>query len=732
MLVQSGGATRADVRHTVNRGPTPTSTAPRPRAPSLFRPISGALRLPTAHVQLIDDSHDRCAALGLSRIESPDFTPLSRSEFVILRERNTRLFEHAAPIMEMLAEQITHTHSMVVLCDATGTVLHAIGDDDFLERADKVALAPGANWSETSKGTNGIGTALVSEVPTLVHADEHFIHANHFLTCSAAPILDPRGNILGVLDVSGDQRSYHQHTMALVTMSARMIENHWLTDDYRHVMRLHFHSRADFIGTLKEGILAVSADGQIVGANRSALDLLGLSGAALRMHSLHSLLGVSVGRLVDHFRSPLAKPYATCFLNGQGVHLLARFDWPVWHTIAEAAVDAPVRARSDHPVLDHAVVDKARAAGAGDAAGLRGAAGASPATDRALRTVAPPLADEPPPLTLACIDTGDAAVHAILEKARRVADRDVPIVIQGELGTGKETLARALHVASRRRDEPFVTLHCASLPAASIEMELFGVDEPLGGDIHRRRQTGGIEQAHGGTLFIDDVGELPLPVQARLLRVLQDREVTPLGSHRARRVQVAIVCASRDNLRERVAARTFREDLYYHLHGFELRLPALRERSDFDELARRMVARALWSQAPSMPLDDDALGRLRVCAWPGNVHQLANAIRGAVILAQGEASIGLGHFGDEVFAAASADPVPPLESSIRDQGRAPSSVGGAEPAAGACSLDDIEVHAIRAAVQACSGNISAASKRLGISRNTIYRKLRWKDGERAP
>ena len=132
-----------------------------------------------------------------------------------------------------------------------------------------VALQPGVNWSEQAKGTNAVGTALIEESPTLVHADEHYMHANHFLTCSAAPILDPRGNILGVLDVTGDHRSYHQHTMALVKMSARMIENHWLTDDYRNVMRLHFHSRVEFIGTLMEGILAVSADGKLVGANRA-------------------------------------------------------------------------------------------------------------------------------------------------------------------------------------------------------------------------------------------------------------------------------------------------------------------------------------------------------------------------------------------------------------------------------------------------------------------------------
>jgi transcriptional regulator of acetoin/glycerol metabolism len=231
---------------------------------------------------VIVQSHQRCAALGLSRIERPDLSPLGRPDLNLVRERNLRLHDHAAPVMEMLFDQIAGTESMVVLCDSSGTILHSVGDDDFLARAQKVALQPGANWSEQSKGTNAIGTALIDEVPTLVHADEHFMHANHFLTCSAAPILDPRGNILGVLDVTGDHRSYHQHTMALVKMSARMIENHWLSDDYRNAMRLHFHSRAEFIGTLMEGILAVAPTASIVGANRSALEQLGLSGAALR------------------------------------------------------------------------------------------------------------------------------------------------------------------------------------------------------------------------------------------------------------------------------------------------------------------------------------------------------------------------------------------------------------------------------------------------------------------
>ena len=321
-------------------------SAPGGRARRLAEPASRSLAarvagVSPAHASAIEHSHERCLAMGISRIERPEHALLGRSDLTIARERNLRLHSHAAPVMEMLFEQIVNTESMVVLTDVTGTILHSIGDDDFLSKASKVALQPGVNWSESSKGTNAVGTALIDEVPTLVHADEHFMHANHFLTCSAAPILDPRGNILGVLDVSGEQRSYHQHTMALVKMSARMIENHWLTDDYRNVMRLHFHSRVEFIGTLMEGILAVAPDGKIVGSNRGALEQLGLSGAALRMHSLGSLFGTSVGTLVDRFRSPLALPLPVEMTNGRQFHVYARFNWPVWTSVTEAAQNTP-------------------------------------------------------------------------------------------------------------------------------------------------------------------------------------------------------------------------------------------------------------------------------------------------------------------------------------------------------------------------------------------------------
>jgi transcriptional regulator of acetoin/glycerol metabolism len=288
--------------------PAPPSALPS-ALPTLPPAAAGnTLRTDEAHRLTIAQSHARSAALGVRPGAAPEHTPLPAADLAIARERNRRLFDHAAPVMEMLYEHVVHSQSMVVLTDAAGVVIHSIGDDSFLQRAARVALQPGALWSEAAKGTNAIGTALVEEAPVLVHAHEHYVRANHFLTCTAAPILDARGQVLGVLDCSGEHRSYHPHTMALVKMSARMVENAWLADNPRHVLRLHLHPRAELIGSLMEGIVAVAADGRIAGANRAALELLHLAGPALRRHTLGSLFGITLGQLADHFRSPLATP----------------------------------------------------------------------------------------------------------------------------------------------------------------------------------------------------------------------------------------------------------------------------------------------------------------------------------------------------------------------------------------------------------------------------------------
>ncbi len=628
--------------------------------------------------KLIEHSHQRCEALGLSRIERPDHSPLMRSDMAVARERNQRLFGHAAPVMEMLFEQIAGTESMIVLTDAQGTILHSLGDDDFLDRADKVALTPGVNWAEHSKGTNAIGTALFEEAPTLVHASQHFMHANNFLTCSAAPIFDPRGNMLGVLDVSGDQRGYHQHTMGLVRVSARMIENHWLSDDCSHRLRLHFHSRAEFIGTLLEGILVISPEGRIVGSNRSALDQLGQPAAALRMHSLGSLLGTSVAAVMDHLRAPQHVPLLLNLPTGQPLYVTARFNAMPRPVVGErvgadgaALAQAQAQAQPSPPPSQ----PQAEASGPANPAG----------------NVLPKAG------SLRQLQTGDAQVDALVGKIRRVLNRDIPLLILGDTGTGKEVLARAIHQDSNRASHPFVVVNCAAGQEALTEA---------------------LMQAHGGTLLLDEVGDLPAAQQALLLRVLQEGKLRPGGGQRSVAVDVAVIGTSQPDLRERVAARQFREDLYYRLNGLSVRLPGLRERSDLAALAQRMLQVECPQGAPQ--IEPAVMALLRRSAWPGNLRQLGNVLRIAAALAAGEGRIAEAHLPDDFLdevrrgeaTAATVPAVAPLTSPPAQTARTR-------------TMKDAERETIREAVAAANGNISVASRRLGICRNTIYRKLIW-------
>ena len=684
------------------RPPDTTSSALRKREQELpFGHSATSVLLPPdpAHVEAIRKSHERCAALGLSRI-SADYSPRARADLAIARERNHRLYVHAVPVMELLLEQILATKSMVVLVDAEGTVLHSIGHEDFMERTAKIALAPGVNWAEANKGTNGMGTALITEEPIVVHADEHFMHAHEFLTCSAAPIFDPRGNVLGVLDVTGDHRSYHTHTMGLMKMSARMIENHWMTDDYRHALRLHFHSRNEFIDTLMEGILAVGHDGKFVGANRSALDLLGMSASAVRMNSVASVFGISLSAIVDHFRASIGAPMCLTLANGLQVHVRVRANWPVWRALGQVAHGAVVE-----PAMQQLLAQ------------------AGPAV-RALPVAQAPA--QPEPATgLAYLQTGDPHMEAVVAKVRRALDRDISVLILGETGTGKEMLARAIHHDSARASHPFVTVNCASLPAALMETELFGLTDGA----RREGAAGKIAQAQGGTLFLDEIGDMPLELQARLLHVLQERRAPPRGGGP---VDVAVITATQRNLREMVERHEFREDLYYRLNGLSVRLPALRERVDLMAIVQRILRAECDGRLPE--LDAEVVRLLERYPWPGNLRQLSNVLRAAAMMAADEPTITRSHLSDDFIEDAqramrqplrapplAADATPPRELPADSAAPpAPASATAAEPA----TLEELERQTILRVVKELDGNISLASKRLGISRNTIYRKLR--------
>lgn len=265
---------------------------------------------------VIESSWRRCLEGGLGMEDKPQFDPVRKDTLDVMRQRNITLVSHALPIMETLYEQIANTQSMVVLSDATGYILHSLGDDDFLARAQRVALSPGVEWSEGTRGTNAIGTALAEKTPVVVHGAQHYLPSNHFLTCSAAPLLDPHGEIIGVLDVTGDHRSFSPHTLALANMSARMIENHLFYHAFSSAFLVRLHARPEFLGTLCEGLAAFGEDGRLLSANQSGCFQFGLSGPALREQHFASLFGVSLSEALDQAARTAPSPCPLLLHNG--------------------------------------------------------------------------------------------------------------------------------------------------------------------------------------------------------------------------------------------------------------------------------------------------------------------------------------------------------------------------------------------------------------------------------
>ena len=620
----------------------------------------------------IQKSHQRSETFGLSASMRPDYDVLPAADLALKLEQSRVLCAHATPVMETLHEQIVNTQSMIVLTDAQGLILHSIGDDDFLRRAEKVALRPGANWAEDRQGTNAIGTALAEQCPTVVHGEQHYLTANRFLTCSSVPILDPYGDLIGVLDVTGDHRSYHQHTMALAKMSVQMIENHLFTNTFRETLQIVFHGRPEFLGTLMEGIVAFTCDGRFLSANRSAQFQLGLPLAGLRAHTLSSLFGLTSAQLIDHLRVSRDRHLSLNLNNG-------------------SVVCAHVEFR--------------RATYADD--------GRPPQERREYR--ATHSAEQPAPAALSklgYLDTGDPQISAVIGKIRKVIGKDIPILITGETGTGKELLAQAIHNDSPRRSGAFVAVNCASIPETLIESELFGYEEGAFTGARRKGATGKLLQANGGTLFLDEIGDMPYPLQVRLLRVLQERRVNPLGSSKSIPVDIAIICATHRDLRDMIAQNRFREDLYYRLNGMVVKLPPLRERTDLSAVIQKMLQCASSENADGQRLSvaEDVMALFEQCAWPGNFRQLGNLLRTAAAMVDADGEIRREHLPDDFFdglRTIAAAPVDPHDTLQLPTGR----------------LEDVAVSVIVKAVAQHGGNVSAAARALGVSRNTIYRKL---------
>jgi transcriptional regulator of acetoin/glycerol metabolism len=557
-----------------------------------------------------------------------------------------------------LAKRVGQAGFAVLLSDEHGITLDSRVPSTGSDYTDS-GLIVGSRWDESLVGTNGIGTGLASQSALIIHRDEHFLRENDRLSCSVSPIFDSLGNVRGCLNASclnsNGPKEAQYLTLQLVIMYARMIENAYFRHSHRNTLTLMIKPCEEISDLANEQLLALDEQGRVIGANRAAFVEHQTHGdGQLLGRTLNQLLPVDVDELL---RLCNGGANATRLYSGQ--------------RLLEVGLRMPVKVRT------HRVADT------------------YPAT----------VIHRAP--TLERLSGSDLRLQHSVARLYKVLDKDLPILIHGETGTGKEAFARAIHLASRRRAGPFVALNCAAIPESLIESELFGYRSGSFTGANKKGMKGKLEIANGGTLFLDEIGDMPAHLQTRLLRVLAEREISPLGADAPLPLDIQVISATHQNLAQMIASKAFREDLFYRLNGMTLHLPALRERSDI----RAVIESILHDQpgAERCRIDAASMKLLTRYAWPGNIRQLINVLRYAVAVADD------GLIDTDCLPAELVGQLP--------GGQAPATQPESRPPLAQLTADD-EGQRLLDALRRHKWNVTGVSDEFDVARSTLYRKMK--------
>src|SRR5499433_1571526 len=615
---------------------------------------------------VIERSWVRCHSAGVdpATTRAPSLT--SDDDFSRLLHRFRDVIDVGAPVMEQVRESLSESGTMMILTDPSGVILKTEGDPATLEAAEDVRLVNGANWDELVCGTNAIGTALSLKEPVQVHATEHFCSGIKPWSCSAVVVRDPAyGEILGVLDVSGLSSRFHRNWLALAMMTAGRIEAELAARQMESRWRL------------AEGGLH-----RLTRASSSAVMLFDGQGRLVKTEGVSSHSRASLGGCGDWSAGRRIEAFDTDSRHGDA----ALPDW------LRSEWVQPVTRGGQRLGTVVVLPDSLRR---------------EPA--RRIDTRATTSTVGQTSTTLGPIIGRSTALRQALERAKQLADLDVPVLLLGETGVGKEMFARAIHEGRQRTTGPFVALNCGGLPRDILASELFGYVDGAFTGAKRSGMTGKIEAARDGTLFLDEIGEMPLELQPYFLRVLEGGEVYPLGASQPRTVQFKLIAATNRDLRADDAAGRLRQDLFYRVSVTALRIPALRERKeDIAELVEhfnREVSRR--HGVPVKRFEADVIDALERYAWPGNVREMRHVVEGMVMLTSD----------DTVPVAALPEEI---ALSVAATGREP---GVSAESATVRDLDAVERDAISTAIARRHGNLTMVAKELQISKSTLYLKI---------
>lgn len=633
------------------------------------------LGVPFAKDSIIHDSWTRC-------VSEHRLDPTRMQEAVILP--NAQLREHQDQLevflriarhgLEALYRQVAGLGYCVLLTDARGVTVDFLGDLVFEPSLRKAGLYLGADWSEHHAGTCGVGTCIATGQALTVHLDDHFDATHIPLTCTAAPVFDDQGRMKAVLDISAlssptGKDSQHL-ALQMVKMYAGHVENASFLQRFRSHWVMRLSKAPEFLDVNPDYLIALDDAGCILGHNHQAqLMLERVGGFMLRDLNGSSLIGRPLSSVLNVSPADLGRYMAGVPVDQRAVTLPGSKE--MLFLLASPPPPRPVAARA-HAIASVSV-----------------------------------------PAPLAALSGGDPVLDRITERAARLVNSPINILLTGETGSGKECFARALHDSSERRCQPFVAVNCAAIPESLIESELFGHLPGSFSGAGARGKRGLIQEADGGTLFLDEIGDMPLPLQGRLLRVLAEREVLPIGATRPVAVNLRVVAATHCNLVAAVKAGQFRDDLYYRLNGVHFHLPALRERRDMQNLIHKLCE----SGQPEVQLSEDALGLLLMHDWPGNVRELRNVLDCArALCSEGVVTVEdlpeyllrrpPGHLAGLWSPISHATPI-----SVTNQS-SPKSEPVIDPA-----------DALREVLRQHAWNVSQAARSLGVSRMTLYRRM---------